>query len=140
MHLDNAPFYRPILMVIYGTGITTGAGFLINESPTLARSLDAPWYPIWATLFIFGGVIGLVSVFRRWKPMEAVGLLSLAGAVMVFLVAILFSQPLREQDGVNFGMAGLLSITLLLFSLRAVVLRHQIRIREQKSEEIRHDG
>lgn len=139
MNRDTIPYYRPVLLVIYGTGVTSGAGFLINQSPTLSRALDARGYVAWAALFIFGGIVGLVSVARKWKPLEAVALISLGGGVLVIVVAILFSQPLREQDGVNIGMAGLLSVTLLLMILRGLVLHQQIRIRDQAAEGIIHD-
>jgi hypothetical protein len=95
---------------------------------------------VWALFFIFGGAVGLTSVLARWRPMEAVALLSFGGAVTTFIVALLFSQPLREQDGVNFGLVGVLTITLLLMILRATVLHHQIKIRTDNSEGDRHVG
>ena len=140
MNRDDIPYYRPILMAIYGTSITAGIGFLINESPTMAQALNQTGYMAWTSLFIFGGTVGVGSVLKRWKPLEVVALLGLVGAVVTFIIAILFSRTLREQDGINFGMAGVLIITLLLICLRALVLHDQIRIRDKTSREILHDG
>jgi hypothetical protein len=110
---------------------------MVNQSPTLGAALGDLAYCVWVALLAGGGIAGMIGVSFRWHYVEAIGLIAVGGAIFVLAVALMGASALRETYGVNYGLAGLQWALFVLLLARALVLRHQIRIRTRESGVIR---
>lgn len=131
--------YRAVLYGCYASYAMAGVAFQIRPSPTLNVALQSGWYAIWAGLFSVGGVIGLagaISKHRGSHYVEGIGLMSIGGAMLVYVLALLFAEALRQSSGVNIGLTLLLCGSMTALISRAIVLRNQIKIRERESKVI----
>lgn len=143
-HLDRDSLtgYRLVLYSCYSIHGLAGLAFLIRKSPTLGAALDIGWYQVWAGLLIGGGIAGLVGLTMKTVVshyVEAVALIALFGALLVFVLALAFADSLRDTSGPNVGLMLLLLGSMMAMVSRALVLRNQIRIREREGWVILHE-
>lgn len=133
--------YRAVLYGCYASYAMAGVAFQIRPPPTLNNALESGWYAIWAALFSVGGIIGLVGAVSKHRGshyVEGIGLMSIGGAMLVYMLALLLAEPLRESSGVNIGLTLFICGSLAALISRAIVLRNQIQIRERESKGVQH--
>lgn len=128
--------YRELLFLYYFGLFGSSIGWHVNESPSVSESLSPTGYFVWLSILGVGGVFGSVGVLRRKHPLELVGLVACVGALAVYMLALVFADPLKDDAGVNWGLACLILALGLSCTIRARVIWHQMTVRERVRREI----
>jgi len=112
------------MSTVYVSLATCGViAFLGSPSPTLERQGGVVVTPVWASLCIVAGCVGLVSIWRHSKTGEILGALLGASAVAAWTASLIL-QGVRAGtwNTASAACMGMAFTALLIYRARRIVL------------------
>lgn len=111
-------------LLIYVTTVTIGVVTLVAPPQSIAGEIGPVVTVVWASLFIVGGLVGMVTVLPGWWWAER--LLAIAPVLLglaIYLAVVIALQAQSDAGSSRLTQLGIIVLASAPFAIRALVIR-----------------